>query len=303
VRTAEVTPQADEAQAPPAARAMLGGTIADRLLTLQRTAGNRAVQRMVKQRAAQATLQRDPLDENVCDDADFCKPYASAADAASTESWLRWGFLPVMEAKFGTEVHDLWESYLSRKPGDSLAPVVFETAGNPIEESFATSWDTTNDADAVLELVMNRLDLAPMSSLRPHSRTTMSLSNFLSESEMKNRPINYSNPLSKAGNIAGGIGKSAAGKDYRKIIHGNVSMTKTPLIGNSGYIDFELTIRYEVGDAVDFCPGQCGSPAEQQFTIPLSRLEASGEAFDVPFVVRFRPENRTNREFYTSLPL
>ena len=80
-------------------------------------------------------------------------------------------------------------------------------------------------------------------------------------------------------------------------------MEKVPLIGNSGYIDFTLTSHYEVFDAVDFCPGQCGSLLEQMFTIPLSRLEASGEAYDVPFVVRFQPEEATNREFYSSFPI
>jgi len=241
--------------------------------------------------------------ENVCDDPTYCTPFATAAEAASEEAWLRSWALPALETKFGTEVHDLWESYLSRRPGDSLTPRVFETAGNPIEESFATSGATLDDVDAALDTVLGRLSRFPGGTLRPYSTTMVALSNFLSPAEMDNRQINYSNPLSKAGNIAGGIGSSDAGDDYRKILWGNVSMTKHPLVGNSGYIDFELTARYEVFDAIDFCPGQCGSPAEQQLTIPMSRLEASGEAYDVPFIVRFTPETRTNREFYADFPI
>ncbi len=266
------------------------------VLALQRTAGNRAVQRLLG-------VARTPSQENVCDDPSYCTPYATAAQAATAESWLRMVALPTLEAKFGTEVHDLWESYLSRRPGDSLTPTVFETAGNPIEESFATSWATLDDVDAALDTVMARLSSFPGGTLRPHSPTIVALSNFLTASEMDNRQIDFSNPLSKAGNIAGGIGSSDAGPDYRKILWGNVTMTKTPLIGNSGYIDFELTTHYEVGDAIDFCPGQCGSPAEQQFTIPMSRLEASGDAYDVPYIVRFTPETRSNREFYSSFPI
>ena len=98
------------------------------VLALQRTAGNRAVQRLLG-------VARTPSQENVCDDPDYCTPYATAAQAATAESWLRMVALPTLEAKFGTEVHDLWESYLSRRPGDSLTPQVFETDGNPIEES------------------------------------------------------------------------------------------------------------------------------------------------------------------------
>lgn len=273
------------------------------VLALQRTAGNRAVQRLLAGTPSPRAVAREPSQENVCDDATYCTPYASAAQAATAEAWLRMVALPALEAKFGTEVHDLWESYLSRSPGDSLTPQVFETAGNPIEESFATSWDTLDDVDAALDTVIERVSHFPGGTLQPHSRTTVALSNFLSAAEMDDRRINYSNLFSKAGNIAGGIGSSDAGADYRKILWGNVSMTKTPLIGNSGYIDFELTNRYEVFDAIDFCPGQCGSAAEQQFTIPMSRLEASGDAYDVPYIVRFTPETRSNREFYDGFPI
>jgi len=238
-----------------------------------------------------------------CSDPDFCTPYATTAEAFSAEVWLRNYFLPAMQAMFGTEVHDLWDSFLSRAPGASLARRVFDTPGNPIEDSFATSSAVEDDQEAVLDLVVSRLSRFPGGRLSPHVYTVVSLTNFLSASEMNNRPIDFSNPLSKAGNIAGGIGSSAAGPDFRKIARANVALEKVPLFGNSGYINFELIPHYEVYDAIDFCPGQCGSPAEQVFTIPLSRLEASGRAFDVPYVVKFQPEPETKMKFYSSLPL
>jgi hypothetical protein len=208
-----------------------------------------------------------------------------------------------MSATFGAEVRSLWADYLARTPASSLTPRVFDTPGDPIEDSFATSSATSSDEDDVLNLVIARLSRFPGGTLRPFTHTVTSLTNYLSASEMDNRPINYSNPLSKAGNIAGGIGSSAAGPDYRRIVRANVTMDKVPIIGNSGYIDFELFPYYEVFDAVDFCPGQCGSPAEQVLTVPLSRLEASGEAFDVPYFVRFQPDSVTNREWYSSFPI
>ncbi len=234
---------------------------------------------------------------------DFCTPYATTAEAASTEAWLRSYFLPLMRGTFRGEVGSLWEIYLSRAPGDSLTPRVFETPGNPIEESFATSMATDNDQDDVLDIVIDRVHLLPGGQLRPHAYTVSSLANYLSPAEMGNRSIDYSNPFSKAGNIAGGIGSSDAGPDYRKIASASVSMEKVPLIGDSGYIIFTLNANYEVFDAVDFCDGQSGSPLEEIFTIPLSRLEASGEAYDVPYIVRFSPEPRTNREFYSRFPI
>jgi len=249
------------------------------------------------QRIATAKIQRQ------CSDPDFCTPYATTAEAVSEESWLRTYFLPAMELKFGTEVHDLWESFLSRTPGASLTRRVFDTPGDPVEDSFATSSAVEEDQEAVLDSVVSRLSRFPGGRLSPHTHTVASLANFLSASEMNDRPINFSNPLSIAGNIAGGIGSSAAGPDFRKIARANVVLEKIPLIGNSGYIYFELVPFYEVYDAVDLCPGQCGSPAEQIFTIPLSRLEAMGRAFDVPYVVKFQPEHETRREFYANLPL
>jgi hypothetical protein len=53
-----------------------------------------------------------------------------------------------------------------------------------------------------------------------------------------------------------------------------------------------------VFDAIDFCPGDCGSREERLITVPMSRLEASGEAYDVPFKVTFVPESRSKRIFY-----
>ena len=236
-------------------------------------------------------IQRD------CDDASFCTPYATKAEAASAGSNLRTFYLPAEGAKFGANSRALYESYLSRKPGDSLAPVLFNTPSTDVVSSFAESWATANDQDAIIDLVGGRLSRAP-GPLRDNTPTMMSLANFLSPAEMNDRPINFSNPFSIAGHIAGGIGSSDAGPDYRNINYGNVTLEKTPVIGGTGYVSVETTLQYEVFDAVDFCPGDCGSPLEQRVTIPMSRLEASGEAYDVPFKVNFTPESRSKRFWY-----
>jgi len=234
--------------------------------------------------------------QRYCSDPDFCTRYATAAEADSAEWWIRNTYLRAEGLEtFGTEVKGLYESYLSRSPGDSLAPVIFNSDSSYLVSSFKNSGDTTDDMDSVIDLVGSRLNRAPGPPLRDGSPATMSLANFLSTSEMENRPINYSNPLSVAGHIAGGIGSSDAGDDYRKITYANVTLEKTTLIGSTGYVTVELTPHYEVFDAIDFCPGDCGSPAEQLITVPMSRLEASGAAYDVPFKVIFTPESRSER--------
>ena len=239
-----------------------------------------------------ATIQRD------CSDPDFCTPYPTAAEAASTKAWLRSYYLPIEEAKFSASTRGLYASYLSRHPGDSLTPVEFNVPASDVVSSFAESWATADDQDAIIDLIGARLSRAPGGQLNDNTPTIMSIENFLSHAEMDNRPINYSNPFSIAGHIAGGIGSSDAGPDYRKV-WGNVELERTPLIGSTGYERVETTLHYEVFDAVDFCPGDCGSPAEQLITVPMSRLEASGEAYDVPFKVTFVPESRSKRFFYS----
>ncbi|HEY9695884.1 MAG TPA: DUF4157 domain-containing protein [Trichocoleus sp.] len=245
----------------------------------------------------QQTEGFNSLIQRNCSDPDFCTPYATPTEAADAEWWIRNVYLPTDGATFGAEARSLYESYLSRSPGDSLAPIVFDNDSSYLVSSFKESGDTTDDMDQVIDLVGSRLSRAP-GSLQDYTPTMMSLSNFLSVAEMDNRPINYSNPFSVAGHIAGGIGSSDAGNDYRKIVYANVTLEKIPIIGSTGYVLVELTPRYEVFDAIDFCPGDCGSSAEQAITIPMSRLEAGGAAYDVPFKVIFTPESRSKRFWY-----
>jgi hypothetical protein len=240
-----------------------------------------------------------PLIQRSCSDPAFCTPYATEAEADSAEWWIRNTYFRLEGVEtYGTEVKDLYDRFLSRSPGDSLAPVVFNDAGSYLVTAFRESGDTSNDMDAVIDLVGARLNQAPGPPLTDNRRTTMSLANFLSADEMNNRPINYSNPLSVAGHIAGGIGESDAGPDYRKITRANVALEKTTLIGSTGYVSVELIPHYEVFDAIDFCPGDCGSRAERFVTVPMSRLEASGHAYDVPFKVIFSPEPRSKRFWF-----
>ena len=263
-----------------------------------RDSGKRLLAHELTHVVQQGAGRLDSVVQRGCSDPDFCKPYATKTETDDAEWWIRNTYLRAEGIEtFGTEVKELYESYLSRSPGDSLAPVVFDSESSYLVSSFKNSGDTEDDMDSVIDLVGDRLSRAPSGSISS-AQATMSLANFLSTSEMDNRPINYSNPFSVAGHIAGGIGSSDAGDDYRKITYANVGLEKTTLIGSTGYVTVELTPHYEVFDAVDFCPGDCGSPVEQWITVPMSRLEASGAAYDVPFKVIFSPETRSKRFWF-----
>lgn len=228
------------------------------------------------------TVQRD------CSDPDFCTPYTSAAEIADAKSYLLTYFLPVLEGYFGSDVGRLWRQYLSRKPGDSLSPVVFNREGNSIYDSFSTNNYIYDETDRVLELVAGRLS-------RGYGNVTQPITNFLSSSEMELN-TDFANPFTIPGNIAGGVGSSDAGPDSRRITWGHVSFDVTRLPLGKKLVNIEVVLGFEVKDAVDLCPGACGAVLEQALaTIRMSRLEASGEAYDVPFVVRFTGPHRNKR--------
>ena len=76
---------------------------------------------------------------------------------------------------------------------------------------------------------------------------------------------------------------------------GNVTLERVTLFGAHAYTKVDTTLHYEIVDAIDFCPGDCGSPAEQLITVPMSRLEVSDQAYDVPFKVELIAPLRSKR--------
>ena len=231
---------------------------------------------------ARRKIQRD------CSDPTFCTPYATAAEIADAKAYLLDYFVPALDAYFGSDVGGLWRRFLSRKPGDSLTRTTFNTEGNSIYDSFSDNNYIHDETDHVLDLIAARLD-------RGYGNVTQPITNFLSPAEM-DLDTNFANPFTIPGNIAGGIGSSDAGMDSRKITWGQVSFDVTSLPIGGNIVNIEVILGFEVKDAIDFCPGDCGAILEQTLaTIKMSRLEASGEAYDVPFVVRFTGPRKNKR--------
>jgi hypothetical protein len=220
-----------------------------------------------------------------CDDPDFCTPFSTIGEAVRTRNRMLNVLVPLETAKFGAEVGALWLRYLSRRPGDSLAPTVFDTPSSSIVQGFAGSVTTAERQDELIKEVKGALPgfclFVPIGTW-----TTIPIESLLPATSL-DYPIDYDQPFEIPGNIAGGVGGSDAGPDWRHV-SGTISLTRTA--DRSGAVvgaRIRTSLRFMVFDAVDFCPGQCGAPAEQLLTVPLSRLEASGFAYDVPFLVRY----------------
>ena len=223
---------------------------------------------------------------NECTDSTYCTPYSTPAEISSAKAYLLTFFIPVLEGLFGADVGALWRSYLSRSPGDSLAPRIFDTPGNSIYEAFTINNYIEDEVNIVLDLVASRLS-------RGYGNVVQPLDRFIDPPE-RELSTDFANAFTIPGNIAGGVGSSDAGRDHRKITWGNVSFDITELPFGRRIVEIEAYVNFEVKDAIDFCPGFCGAIAEQKLaTIKMSRLEASEAAYDVPFIVRFPGPRKT----------
>jgi hypothetical protein len=218
----------------------------------------------------------------------FCTPYSSRDEAQAVHNEALLLFIPAITVVFGSEVGSLWYRYLTRRRGQSLTPIVFSDPSSEIVQGFVNSRTTQERqnelADIILRTFRNRCPRLPS----PDVWVDVPITRYLSRGD-RNYPIDFNQVFEIPGNIAGGVGSSDAGPDFRRV-SGTVSfMRRTDTPGNTTDVIMRTNFRFLVRDAIDFCPGQPGASIEQHLTVPLSRLEASGFAYDVPFEVRYTP--------------
>jgi hypothetical protein len=228
--------------------------------------------------------RRDERRDEARDPGTFGTPYSSWAEAAAAEAYLRATLIPSATGMFGLEVGQIWNAYLSRSPGDSLAPRIYAEGASAIAYAFKRCAHIRQEQDALLDQVVANIALAP--TLPANEWTKVPLSTFIGATPHQ-LFTNFSNPYDTPGHIAGGLSGSDAGPDTRWV-EGSVNMMRrTDENGATTQIFIQPDFHFRVVDAVDFIPGGAGAGIEQIFTIPLSRLEASGWAYDVPFEVLF----------------
>jgi hypothetical protein len=127
-----------------------------------------------------------------------------------------------------------------------------------------------------------------MPNLTSRYWTDVEVTDLLPQSEL-NSPFTFSGVTTIPGLIAGGTGRGAAGMDSRSV-SGKVKFLRTAVAGFTTSMQIRTNFHFLIRDAIDFCPGGPGAMGgllARFVTIPLSRLEASGLAFDVPFEVQY----------------
>jgi hypothetical protein len=236
----------------------------------------------------------DILDEDILEApphlADFCQPYTPAelrvlldlADSRAMHDFVDdW-----IAIAYGDEAAELYSEYLGRTKDDSLAPKIFDDPSNTIVKAFISDAKTAAHRDYVLNMFeVNLLSKCP--SLPEGVWTDVDLGTVVPAGVL-NQGFSFSGPTipTLPGLIAGGISASDAGMDSRSV-SGTVQMRRTVVNGRTTSVRLRTKFRFVVRDAIDFCPGDPGSRLAQSFTIPMSRLEASGDAYDLPFEVRY----------------
>lgn len=227
----------------------------------------------------------------------LCMPFQYEEEAKQTLGEMKDSLIPFITTLFGSEVGDLWSAYLNRRKGASLVPRVYKSPESSIVQGFAMSWATLRRIRDLADLIISDLERTRSCPELPDTEwAELPVENFLPYQELNSTgpdgktdsDIDYGRIGELPGNIAGGVGSSDAGPDTRRVT-GNIRLYRVrDEAGNMKQVKMQTDFVFIVEDAVDFCPGQPGAPPEWQFTIPLSRLEVSGYAYDVPFKVIYK---------------
>ena len=223
----------------------------------------------------------------------WCVPYSSMKEAKKEWIHIFINVVGTLKAWLGDEVAALWADYLKRKPGDSLSPWIYSDPSSRLVRGFAESSTTEEHQRWLLDLAKVKLLALYKKNpnlIQPNKWNFIPVEKLFTESIL-NYEINWSrSPFDIPAMTAGGVSESDAGKDSRRL-SGTVGVCqKTDEKGKTVGLTLMTLFRFHVKDCVDFCPGGSGAPAEEKYTVPMSRLEKSGLAYDRPFEVYFAPE-------------
>jgi hypothetical protein len=215
----------------------------------------------------------------------FCKPYPTLAEAQDVQRDLGLEWLPLVISWHGQEVADLWRDYLT---GGS-AKRRFTDPDSTVVKGFATD-PLVRDTQAVLMAKIKAMleqtgvpAAAPGAATGPAGVRLDPIEIPLADLGVVGLefPLEFGNPFTIPGNIAGGVGSGDAEADRRFVSGGKVTLRESA----PGVFWVDVDIEFTITDTIDFCPGDPGLGIEQIYTERMSRLEATGVAGDVPYDV------------------
>lgn len=218
----------------------------------------------------------------------FCSPYNSEKLAEYYRSKQAWWLLGGISAFVDSRVVPFWKDHLW---GGSPPKNITTDFGKDFTNSPTTKKTTTFLSVELKKTLAAKPPAVATTSSLDITKLIPTAIAALGDPTSANC-MNFSAPRDIPGNLAGGVGTNQttcpAGAqpspfDDERHASGTVELTRT----SASEVQATPAITYLVKDTVDLCPGDCGAPAEQIATVPLSQFEATGISGDVPFTVEF----------------
>lgn len=201
------------------------------------------------------------------------------AELAAAESYLVTTFLPAITSRFGFQVGGLWSDFIFSSPSSPRSGTFTDgdavVEGNFFENGFRQDAQVNAFLDDVPAKAADAVEQQELCE-GVHNVTALLPSSDLT------RVINFGDPYSIPGNIAGGTGRWLTRPDSRTI-EGQVIVRRT----GPTTISVESRLKVVIKDAIDFEPGDLGASIERIFTVPLDFLENNGRVYGVPFTASF----------------
>jgi hypothetical protein len=246
-----------------------------------------------------------------------CKPFVDVDHAVSIWANLS-NQIPIGAAAATgcSEVKPVWEAYFE----GTSKPFAFSNPGSCVVQAAKTDPDGSRAAkDSANGYFKNVVDQLP-NTLRGVQPSPFSLDGHLATLRLPleeaigphgtrylHPPIVYNHPFNAAANIAGAVGTEGEGSDVfgdddRKV-GGPVIIEVDAIDPVTGMMSGEVRWQPHVHakDTVDFCPGNMGNSWQQSYTVPMSKLEASGLTKDVPITIDYDLETHTAK--FNVIPL
>jgi hypothetical protein len=226
--------------------------------------------------------------------ADFCRPFSRREidqgldfDIANAMDRFVNGDLRDF---FGDEAADLYDTYLTSTE-KNVSPKIFDDPKSELVQSFINHPATAKRQRELAVIIEKNL---PDNCGVPPANEWVDFYPIIPREELK-AGFSFFPPDTIPGITAGGISSGGGVIESRTLAlarshqhpSGLASLLRSEVGGRTTGLRLQVQFHFVVRDAIDFCPGNRGNILAQYITIPLSRLEASGMAFPVPFEVHY----------------
>jgi Domain of unknown function (DUF4157) len=226
----------------------------------------------------------------VPDPADFCRPFSKR----EIDQFLDLEMANAMDHFvngdlrdfWGDEAADLYDKYLTSTE-KNVTPKIFDKPRSELVQSFIKHEATDRRQRELAANIEKNLTSNYSYGIEPNIWFNYIHSALIWPREELTAPFSFGGFSTIPAIVAGGVSPSADVPESRTISAKQVLLRRSESGGVTTGAQLRVQFHFVVKDAIDFCPGNMGGFLASYITIPLSRLEASGMAFAVPFEVHY----------------